>query len=64
MKPLIFTTKGNLELDTLTHKVEWRQSSEQIVFIETYKLNGEIVKESSHVCILTGVAPIGDCGQI
>ena len=60
MTPLIYTTKGNVPLDTLTHHVEWKQSPNQIVFIESYKLDGEIVKQSSHVCVLTGATAIGE----
>ena len=57
--PLIFTTKGNLPVSSLTHEIEWKITSSQIVFIETYKLDGEIVKQSSHVNILEGVSMQG-----
>ena len=54
--PLIYTTKGNLLVADLKHDVEWRvNGSESVVFIERYLLDEEIVKESTHVCILTGV---------
>lgn len=47
--PLIFTIHGNLPLASLEHQVEWRVSTTQIIFIERYLLDGQIVKESSHV---------------
>ena len=59
-QPLVYTTKGNLPVADLTHEVEWRVSDDQIVFVETYRLDGEVVKQSSHVKILTGVAMSGD----
>jgi hypothetical protein len=56
-KPLIFTTKGNVLVDTLRHEVEWKHKDEQIIFIESYYLGSELVKQSSHVYILTGTTP-------
>jgi len=59
-QPLIHTTKGNLPVADLTHEVEWHITVDQIIFVETYRLGGEVVKQSSHVRILTGVAMSGD----
>jgi hypothetical protein len=58
--PLIFTTKGNLPIDSLEYTNEWRITPEQIVFIETYTLDGEVVKQSAHVYVLTGATSIGE----
>ncbi len=60
MQPLIFTTKGNIPLDSVTQVVEWRVSPDQIIFIEKYFLGEELVKESTHVKILTGVTMTGE----
>ena len=57
--PLIHTTKGNLPLDTLQHSVEWKLSPEQIIFVESYFLGDELVKQSSHVHVLSGVESDG-----
>lgn len=59
-QPLIYTTKGNLPVSDLRHDVEWRVLPDQIQFIERYWLGDEVVKESSHIKILTGVAMTGD----
>lgn len=59
MTPLIFTSKGNLPVADLKHEVEWRVTPEQIVFIEKYLLDGEVVKQSSHVKVLVGTAAEG-----
>ena len=59
-EPLIYTTQGNLSIDSLRHEVEWKLSPEQIIFIESYFLGDELVKQSSHVRVLTGVASVGE----
>ena len=56
-RPLIHTIKGNLLVDTLKHVVEWKHTEDQVVFIESYFLADELVKQSSHVYLLTGPAP-------
>ena len=58
--PLIFTTKGNIPVSSLRHEVEWRIGTEQIIFVERYYDGEEIVKESTHVKVLTGVAMSGE----
>lgn len=58
--PHIWTSKGNIPMEGLQHAVEWRVSPEQIIFIERYLLDGEVVKESAHVKVLTGVAMSGE----
>ena len=60
MTPLINTTHGNLPVDSLRHDVEWKLSPEQIIFVESYFLGDEMVKQSSHVRVLTGVASVGE----
>lgn len=58
--PLIWTSRGNLALAVLTHTVEWIVTAEQIIFIERYLLGSEVVKQSSHVHILTGAQALGE----
>jgi hypothetical protein len=58
--PLIYTSKGNLPVADLEYKVDWRVTPEQIVFVETYLQGDEVVKQSSHVHVLTGVAMNGE----
>lgn len=59
-QPLIFTTRGNLPIADLTHEVEWRVSADQVIFVERYKLDGDVVKESTHVKLLTGASVLGE----
>lgn len=58
-EPLIATTKGNIPLRSVKQVVEWDVNDARIIFVEKYLLDGEVVKESSHVRILTGVAMEG-----
>ena len=58
--PLIHTTKGNLPVASLEHYTEWRDSTEQVIFVEGYLLDGEIVKQSTHVLIRQGVSILGE----
>lgn len=59
-QPLIYTTKGNVPVSDLEHSVEWQVSPEQIIFVESYRLDGEVVKQSSHIKVLIGVAMTGE----
>lgn len=52
--PLIYTTKGNLPIEDLEYSKEWVFDADTIKFSETYKLDGEIVKQSAHVFVLKG----------
>ena len=48
-RPLIYTSKGNLPVESLERKVEWHFSVGEIVFKEIYLLDGEVVKEGADV---------------
>ena len=65
-EPLSWTTKGNIPVSGLKHSVEWTIDDTKIVFVETYSQGDEIVKQSSHVKILTGVespTAVGTIGE-
>lgn len=53
-KPLAFTTKGNLPIDSLEYFHYWEDAEGYIKFIEGYKLDGEVVKQAAHVYVKTG----------
>lgn len=44
--PLIWTTKGNLPIDSLERKDGWEFTPNTITFWEEYKKEGEIVKRN------------------
>jgi hypothetical protein len=49
-EPLIWTSKGNLPLASLTYQTAWDDQPTYIKFCERYlDSTGEIVKESAHV---------------
>ena len=55
-RPLIWTTKGNLPVDELTHEAAWDVQQDYIKFSERYRTaDGEVVKESAHVYSRFGV---------
>lgn len=48
--PLIHTTHGNLPIADLEYKTEWEDvPGSYTKLIETYLLNGEVVRQSAHV---------------
>lgn len=53
--PLIWTSKGNLPVDILKHTTRWEEDETIIRFTETYFLDGEIVKSSSHIYVKQGI---------
>lgn len=55
-EPLIWTTKGNVPVASLEYATRWEFSANNIKFVETYKSDGEVVKENVHVCILNSEA--------
>ena len=59
-QPMIWTSRGNVPLSDVEQEIEWRVSNDQVVFIERYRLDGEVVKESTHVKILTGLSLFGE----
>lgn len=53
--PLIYTIKGNLPMDALEYSYKWEERDTCYVFSEKYTLGGEMVKESAHVLMKTGL---------
>lgn len=47
--PLIYTSKGNLPLESLAYSTQWEDTDTYTKLIETYRLGDEIVKQSCHV---------------
>jgi hypothetical protein len=58
--PLIWTTKGNLPVESLVYETAWMDAAEFIQFKETYTLDGEIVRESSHVYSKKPLEAVGE----
>lgn len=53
--PLIFTTKGNLPISDLAYATRWEVTDEYTKLVETYSLDGEVVRESAHVLAKRGM---------
>ncbi|HON93650.1 MAG TPA: hypothetical protein PKZ07_18925 [Sedimentisphaerales bacterium] len=50
--PLIWTTKGNVPVDSLEYWAGWEVTENFVKFREQYRLEGEIVRENAHVMML------------
>jgi hypothetical protein len=62
--PLIYTSRGNLPIDSLKYETEWDITPMYYKFVERYRADdGEIVKESAHAYSLAGVTGAGIPGQ-
>ena len=54
--PLIWTTKGNVPVDSLEYTAKWYDTAENIKLVETYVLAGEVVKQNAHILVKEGAA--------
>lgn len=55
-EPLIYTSKGNLPISSLTYQTGWDITDTYIKFCERYlDEDGNVVKESAHVYDKTGL---------
>lgn len=53
--PLIWTSKGNVPVDSLAYQARWEITDKFVKLIEVYHdSTGELVKENAHVCVLQG----------
>jgi hypothetical protein len=48
-EPLIHTTHGNVPVASLEYSTAWEDTPDYTKFIETYRLDGEVVRQSAHV---------------
>ncbi len=48
-EPLIYTIKGNLPIASLQYATRWERTDDYVKLVETYRLDGEVVRESAHV---------------
>ena len=53
--PLIATLKGNLPEKELKHETRWEVGDGYVKLIETYKFQGEVVREGAHVLLTKGL---------
>jgi len=63
-QPLIYTSKGNVPIDSVKLEVVWDVQDGYIKFTERYRdANGEVVKESAHVFDRKGSFAAGIAGS-
>ena len=56
---MIWTTEGNLPESALEYSHEWRDEPQAMVFSETYRLKGVVVKQSCHARLKEGLIMTG-----
>lgn len=62
--PLIFTSKGNVPIASLTYETAWEINDAFIKFVERYRdATGEVVKEGAHVYDCRGLCATGVIGS-
>lgn len=54
--PLIWTSKGNVPVESLTYKTSWENTDDYVKFVETYYLGDELVKQNAHVLSKRGIS--------
>jgi hypothetical protein len=54
-EPLIHTSHGNLPVASLQYETRWEDAPDYIKFVEVYRLDGEVVRESAHVYAKRGL---------
>jgi hypothetical protein len=58
--PLIYTSKGNVPVDSLTYAKGWQITDDTIIFAEEWRdETGEVVKNNVHVYAKKGLPPLG-----
>ena len=48
-EPLIYTTRGNLPISSLKYSTKWEDTPDYTKLIESYEIDGEVVRQSVHV---------------
>ena len=58
--PLIYTSNGNVPVDSLVYEKDWQITEDMIVFTEVWRDDsGAIVKNNVHMYALKGLPPMG-----
>lgn len=55
-EPLIYTSRGNLPIASLEYATQWEDAPTYLKLVETYRLAGEVVRESAHVYVKQGLS--------
>jgi hypothetical protein len=59
-KPVIWTTKGNLNECDCEIYIEWIRNDEEVIFIKHVFHCGELVKREPHILKLKGFEAVGE----
>lgn len=62
--PLIWTTKGNVPVDSLRYRHQWIDTADETTFVEEYLDGEEIVKRNVHVFLKKGLSATSVVGGV
>lgn len=62
--PLIWTSKGNLPLESLKYRHQWIDTPDETTFVEEYFLDAEVVKRNVHVYLKKGQTALPAVGGV
>jgi len=62
--PLIWTTKGNIPVDSLVVTTSFEDFGNTAVFVEIHTLDGEEVKRNTHLIVKKGLSLFGEKGAL
>ena len=59
--PMIYTSEGNVPIDSVTYKYEWSRDTDNIYFKEAwFNADGKLVKNNVHMYALNGISMQGE----
>lgn len=61
--PLIYTSKGNLPVESLKERVVWVDNAEETICAHEFWLEDECVKRSVHIYKRQGLSVLGQVGE-
>lgn len=56
MTPLIYTSKGNVPIESLVYEHAWEDNDQMTILREYWYLDGELVKNNVHAMAKKGMA--------
>ena len=62
--PLIFTSKGNVPIESLTEKVVWTDNADETICAVEHWLGEECVRRQVNIMKRTGNSVLGVVGQL
>lgn len=59
-RPVIWTSKGNVNVDTLEKYLQWSRHDDTVKVRIVYKLDGEVVREDAYGWVIDGLSTLAE----